>query len=378
MTSWPEGFAVHPKLERLLAGRRKSVLDQTAMDWGTVESLTYGSLLHEGTTVRLSGQDAERGTFSHRHVVLHEFNTGQKFAPLGEIRRNGRQRFFVYNSHLSEAGVLGFEFGYAMADPRALTIWEAQFGDFANGAQVIIDQFITTSESKWKRMNGLVMLLPHGYEGQGPEHSSARLERFLQLCGRFNMQVSNFTQPAQFFHAMRRQVKRSFRKPLVIMSPKSLLRHPQAVSTLTDLSHGQFHELLDDPTVKDKSKVRRVLFCSGKIYFELAQERDRRELDDRAIVRIEQLYPWPEKQIAELLATYPEDIEITWVQEEPRNMGAWIFIRDRWLDGRLGDRKISYVGRPTSATPAVGSAKAHEKEQKLLIETALSEPVLSS
>lgn len=370
----PKNFTPHPKLVKLLHGRLESATAGKGMDWGTVENLCYGSLVWEGQTVRLSGQDAERGTFSHRHSVLHDYETGEKFTPLQHL---GRGRFFVYNSHLSEAGVLGFEFGYALADPRALTIWEAQFGDFSNGAQIIIDQFITTAESKWKRMNGLVMLLPHGYEGQGPEHSSARLERYLQLCGRYNMQVANFTTPAQLFHALRRQVKRNFRKPLVVMSPKSLLRHPLAVSDITDLAEGRFHELLDDPGIQDKQAVRRVLLCSGKIFYELYQEREKREARDRAVVRIEQLYPWPERQLEELLATYPDNVEISWVQEEPRNMGAWIFMRDRWLDGRLGNRKITYVGRPTSATPAVGSAKAHEKEQKLLIETALSEPVLS-
>jgi 2-oxoglutarate dehydrogenase E1 component len=370
----PNGFTVHPKLVKLLGQRHDAVVNDEPLDWGTVETLAYASLVAEGRTVRLSGQDAERGTFSHRHAVLHDFNTGVKFAPIANV---GKGKFYVYNSHLSEAGTLGFEYGYSLADPHALTLWEAQFGDFANGAQVIIDQFISTGESKWKRMSGLVMLLPHGYEGQGPEHSSARLERFLQLCGRYNMQIANLTEPAQLFHALRRQVKRTFRKPLVIMSPKSLLRHPQAVSRVASLTRGGFREIIDDPAIQDKKQVRRVLLCSGKLYYELAAERDRRQAFDRAVVRIEQLYPWPERMLVELLETYPPHVDITWVQEEPRNMGAWIYLRDRWLDGRLGDRRIAFVGRPTSATPAVGSAKAHEKEQKLLIETALSEPVLS-
>lgn len=371
MTTVPSGFTVHPKLEKLLQARRESVYEGKAIDWGTAELLAYGSLIGEGFTVRLSGQDSERGTFSHRHAVLHDFETGVTYTPLAHLS-SAKAPFFVYNSSLSEAAVLGFEFGYSLADPRALTLWEAQFGDFANGAQVLIDQFITTSESKWSRMSGLVMLLPHGYEGQGPEHSSARPERFLQLCGRYNIQVCNFTTPAQLFHALRRQLVRPFRKPLIVMSPKSLLRHPLAVSSLEELAQGRFHEVLRDPKPIAKAGVKRVILCWGKVFYELWQERERRTAHDIAILRVEQLYPWPEPFIAEALAEYPDTVEIVWVQEEPRNMGGWSFFRERWLDGTLGSRKLHYIGRPIAAAPAVGSAKQHENEQRLLIESAFS------
>jgi 2-oxoglutarate dehydrogenase E1 component len=372
LTAYPEGFTVHPKLEKILAGRRKAVEDGADVDWGTAEALAYGSLLQEGTPVRVSGQDSERGTFSHRHAVLYDFHTGVQFTPLGKVQ-DSRATFYIYNSPLSEQGVLGFEFGYAMADPKALTVWEAQFGDFANGAQIIIDQFITTAESKWNRMNGLVMLLPHGYEGQGPEHSSCRLERFLQSCGRYNMQVCNLTTPAQIFHALRRQIHRPFRKPLIIASPKSLLRHPLAVSDVNELVSGRFHELLDDTYVTAREKVKRIILCSGKVYYELHQERERLKRDDIAILRLEQFYPWPENIIAEMLKTFPENAEVMWVQEEPRNMGGWVFVRERWLDGTLGERKLLYAGRPMAAAPAVGSSKSHAQEQKQLLEQALSD-----
>ncbi len=372
MARLPEGFTVHPKLDKILQGRREAVLSGGDLDWGTAEGLAYASLLLEGTAVRLSGQDSERGTFSHRHAVLHDFQTGAAYAPLANLK-DARATFFVYNSSLSEAGVLGFEFGYALADPKALTIWEAQFGDFANGAQIIIDQFIATAESKWNRMNGLVMLLPHGYEGQGPEHSSARLERFLQLCGRYNLQVCNLSTPAQIFHALRRQVRRPFRKPLVVMSPKSLLRHPKAVSKTAELAEGRFHEILDDASVADRKKVKRVLLCSGKVYYDLFAEQERLGAKDVAIVRLEQFYPWPEALLQDVLKRYPAKAEVVWVQEEPRNMGGWVFVRERWLDGELGGRKLHYAGRPLAAAPAVGSAKAHAQEQKQLLEQAFSE-----
>ncbi|MCM2322941.1 MAG: 2-oxoglutarate dehydrogenase E1 component [Oligoflexia bacterium] len=377
----PEGFHVHPKLNRFFAARLKAVVDGRGLDWGNAEALAFASLLDEGTPVRLSGQDAERGTFTHRHSVLYDFESGKPHTPLNHLRE-GQAPFHVHNSHLSETGVLGFEYGYALAEPYALTIWEAQFGDFANGAQVIIDQFIATSESKWQRMSGLVLLLPHGFEGQGPEHSSARLERFLQLCGKQNLIVCNFTTPAQYFHALRRQMKRDFRKPLVVMSPKSLLRHPQAVSTLEELSEGRFQEALDDPglTAADHGQIRKVLLCSGKIYYDLLAERSARKRSDVALIRVEQLYPWPAESLAKVLGQYRGARSLCWVQEEPRNMGAWSFVFAQWQGGtaeafsqRVGGRPITYLGREAGAAPAVGSSKLHEKEQRAILESAFSE-----
>ncbi|MEW6055553.1 MAG: 2-oxoglutarate dehydrogenase E1 component [Bdellovibrionota bacterium] len=366
----PSGFQVHPKLIRQLESRAKLVEVGTALDWGTAEALAFGSLVWEGTHVRVSGQDAERGTFSHRHSVVYHYETNEPYVPLNHVKE-GQAEYLVINSALSEAGVLGFEFGHAIADPRSLTIWEAQFGDFANGAQVIIDQFISSSESKWQRMSGLVMLLPHGYEGQGPEHSSAKLERFLQLCARNNMQVCNLTTPAQIFHALRRQVRREFRKPLVVMSPKSLLRHPMAVSPLEELSGGSFQEVI--PDLSQPKKPRKLVFCTGKVYYDLVAERTARKINDIAVVRIEQLYPWPAHKVEAVLKEYSSTREIVWLQEEPRNMGAWNFIRD-WLPPMLASKQnLSYVGRGPAAAPAVGSAKIHEKEQKNIIDEALRE-----
>ncbi|OFZ17980.1 MAG: 2-oxoglutarate dehydrogenase E1 component [Bdellovibrionales bacterium GWB1_55_8] len=371
----PDSFKLHPKLARFLEARLRTVRDGKSIDWGNGESLAYATLLLEGHAVRLSGQDSERGTFTHRHAVLHDFESGETYLPLNKLR-DGQARFEVYNSHLAEIGVLGFEFGYALADPSALVIWEAQFGDFANGAQVIIDQFIASAESKWARSSGLVLLLPHGFEGQGPEHSSARLERFLQLCAKGNMAVANLTTPAQLFHALRRQVRRDFRKPLVIMSPKSLLRHSQAVSEIGEFSRSRFQEVLDDPVFSDvHGGVRKVLLCSGKIYYDLLLERGDRT--DIALVRIEQLYPWPGARLEAILKRYPA-AEVVWVQEEPRNMGAWPYIFAIWAGGSddFGERAgkgISYVGRDFYAAPAVGSAKQHEKEQKALIAKAFSD-----
>lgn len=370
----PAGFNVHPKLTRFIDGRLKAVEENHGIDWGNAETLAYGSLLIEGTPVRISGQDAERGTFTHRHSVFNDFETGKKLCLLNQIK-DGQAQFKVYNSHLSETGVLGFEYGYSLAHPKSLVIWEAQFGDFANGAQVIIDQFIATSESKWRRMSGLTLLLPHGYEGQGPEHSSARLERFLQLCGRQNIIVANLTTPAQIFHALRRQVKRDFRKPLVIMSPKSLLRHPKAISSLDDLSQGRFNEIIDD-TVVDTKSVTRVLLCTGKIYYDLDAKRVELGRKDIAIVRIEQLYPFPAQQLETILNRYSNTKEFVWVQEEPKNMGAWGFVFQNWMGGlsefrkKVGNREILYAGRDTASAPAVGSIKQHEVEQKSLVEQA--------
>jgi 2-oxoglutarate dehydrogenase E1 component len=379
INSTPGGFTIHPKLksQKLLENRLKAVQDGKGIDWGNGELLAYGCLISEGHPVRLTGQDAERGTFTHRHSVLNDFETGEKYTPLNHIRE-GQARFQVYNSFLSETAAMGFEYGYSLSDPSSLVIWEAQFGDFANGAQVIIDQFLSTSESKWQRMSGLTLLLPHGFEGQGPEHSSARLERFLQLCGKQNMFVCNLTTPAQIFHALRRQVLWNFRKPLVIMSPKSLLRHPMAVSVIDDFTKSGFQEVLDDPEAKASAgKIKRVLICSGKVYYDLLAARTEKKRDDVAIVRLEQIYPWPAARLAEILGQY-KGAELVWVQEEPRNMGAWSFVFGTWMGGldqfteQVGARAIRYVGRDTSSSPAVGSEKIHHKQQEALIERSLT------
>jgi len=370
----PAGFNVHPKLIRVLESRSKSVADGVGLDWGTGEALAFASLLDEGHPIRITGQDAERGTFSHRHAVLSDVQNGAKYSPLKSLSQT-QGEFHIYNSFLSETGVMGYEHGYALSQPEALTIWEAQFGDFSNGAQVIIDQFLATSESKWRRMSGLTLLLPHGFEGQGPEHSSARLERFLQLSGKENWFVCNLTTPAQIFHVLRRQVKAQYRKPLVIMSPKSLLRHPLAVSTIQELSLFGFQEVIGDTSVVS-SQVKRVLICSGKIYYELIAKRTELSRQDVAIVRLEQIYPFPDRRLSALLSTYPAQAEIVWVQEEPRNMGAWGFVFQTWMGGlsefkgQVYDRAIRYVGREVAASPAVGAAKVHESEQKALIEKA--------
>jgi 2-oxoglutarate dehydrogenase E1 component len=376
----PQGFHLHPKLGRFLESRLKAIQEGKGIDWGNGEALAYATLLNEGFAVRLSGQDAERGTFTHRHSVLNDFETGEKYAPLNHIR-DGQARYEVHNSHLSETAVMGFEYGYSLADPQTLTIWEAQFGDFGNGAQVIIDQFLASSESKWQRMSGLTLLLPHGFEGQGPEHSSARLERFLQLAGKNNLTVCNLTTPAQIFHALRRQVKRPFRKPLVVMSPKSLLRHPSAVSQIEDFSRASFQEVIDDVEFQGTKagQVRSVLLCSGKVYYDLLHGRTERNRADVAIVRVEQIYPFPAARLEAILKRYKSARQISWVQEEPRNMGAWTFVFGMWMGGldrfcdRVGGAPIQYVGREIGAAPAVGSHKVHEREQKALIDRALAE-----
>jgi 2-oxoglutarate dehydrogenase E1 component len=374
LNSPPSSFHVHPKLQRFLEGRLKAVQTGKGIDWGNGEALAFASLLSEGHSVRVSGQDAERGTFTHRHSVLNDFETGERFSPFSHLKGNSA-RYQVHNSHLSELGVMGFEFGYSLADPHALTIWEAQFGDFANGAQIVIDQFLSASESKWRRMSGLTLLLPHGYEGQGPEHSSARFERFLQLSGRGNWAVCNLTTPAQLFHALRRQVKRDFRKPLVILSPKSLLRHPSAISDLEEFTQGGFKEVIEDHEV-EAAAVKKVLLCTGKIYYDLHQERAQRKRQDVAIVRMEQLYPWPKQLLAQVLNQLGQAKDLVWVQEEPRNMGAWTHVFAHWMGGlddfsrEVQGRAIRYVGRETAASPAVGSSKVHEKEQRALIEKA--------
>lgn len=370
--SFPEGFQLHPgladaKKKDSPLKRKEDILGRRNLDWGTGELLAYGTLLLEGNPVRLSGQDSRRGTFSHRHAYYYDAETGQTYCPLSNLAED-QAPFDAFDSLLSEAAVLGFEYGYSLDDPNTLVLWEAQFGDFVNGAQVIIDQFIASGESKWSRASGVVLLLPHGYEGAGPEHSSARLERFLQLCAENNMQVCNFTTPANFFHALRRQVKRSFRKPLVIMTPKSLLRHPQAVSPLEEFTQGRFHEVIDD-TLEAVDRVRRVIMCSGKVYYELLAKREDLGTDEVAILRVEQLYPWPEEQLAAILARYRRAVEWKWVQEESQNMGAWTFVEPRL---RAMGFPIDYIGRDASASPATGSKHVHDLEQADLVDNAFT------
>jgi 2-oxoglutarate dehydrogenase E1 component len=371
ITQMPEGFALNPTIARIYETRQTLLTERKPIDWSFAETLAFGSLLIEGTPVRLSGQDSRRGTFSQRHSVVYDARTNAPYTPLNYIRPGKQGEFAVYDSMLSEFAVLGFEFGYSLDDPQTLALWEAQFGDFANGGQVIIDQFLVCSESKWQRASGLVLLLPHGYEGQGPEHSSARVERFLQLAAEDNIQVCNLTTPAQYFHVLRRQMKRDFRKPLVVMTPKSLLRHREAVSPVSEFAEGQFREILDDAAA-EPDRVRRVLVCSGKVYYDLQQGRADAGTRDVAIVRVEQLYPLHEEQLRQALGRYQRAKELVWVQEEPQNMGAWSF-----MDGRL--RGLGYqpqfVGRDASASPATGSHHVHEHEQKELIEVALGGPV---
>ncbi len=378
-TRVPEDFHPHPKVMRIMEARAAMVEEGGRIDWGCGEALAFGSLVLEGIEVRVSGQDTRRGTFSHRHAVLHDVENDAQYVPLAHIR-SGQAPFVIIDSMLSENACLGFEFGFSTADPSKLVVWEAQFGDFANGAQVIIDQFIASSESKWQRMSGLVLLLPHGYEGQGPEHSSARLERFLQLCAEQNMQVCNFTTPAQYFHALRRQMHRTFRKPLVVMSPKSLLRHRHAVSGIADLSRGRFEPVLDDVARADAAqaeialdppRVRRVLLCSGKIYYALIAGRHERNADTVAIVRVEQLYPFPRRELEGVLGGYPNAERICWVQEEPENMGAWRFV-EPLLRPLLGGRTLAYVGRDEAASPASGSYKMHQAEEADLVNRAFA------
>ncbi|MBC7387967.1 MAG: 2-oxoglutarate dehydrogenase E1 component, partial [Opitutaceae bacterium] len=360
----PVGFKPLKQVENLLKERKKMFAETRTINWPTAELLAFGSLLNEGKIVRMSGQDVKRGTFSSRHAVLFDAESNEQHSSLNTVTK-GENKFRIFNSLLSEYGVLGFEYGYAMASPNALTLWEAQFGDFCNGAQVMIDQFIASAESKWQRMNNLVMLLPHGYEGQGPEHSSARLERFLQLCAEYNMIVANITLPANYFHFLRRQLAWPFRKPAVVMSPKSLLRHPLCVSSLDELTQGGFHELIDDWTVEAKD-VKKVLVCSGKVYFDLYNEQQAKKRKDVAVVRMEQLFPLPEKQLDQLVAKYT-GAKFTWVQEEPENMGAWGFILRCY-------RKINWeiVSRKNSASPATGYNKVHVKEQEDIVKRAFA------
>jgi len=345
---------------------------KTAVDWGFAETLAYASLVEEGYPVRLSGQDSGRGTFFHRHAVLHNQENGDTYLPLQHIR-DGQAQFLVINSTLSEEAVLAFEYGYASSEPRALVIWEAQFGDFANNAQVVIDQFVAACEAKWGRLCGLVMLLPHGYDGQGPEHSSARLERYLQLCAEDNMQVCFPSTPAQMFHMLRRQVLRPYRRPLVVMSPKSLLRHRLSVSTLEDLTQNGFQYVIDEIDPIDPARVTRLLVCSGKVYFDLLEARRSNQIDDIAIIRVEQLYPFPREELKRAIDRYPNAKEVTWVQEEPRNQGAIAFLLEGLhLFGCLHEpQQLVIVARPYSASPAVGSYANHLEQQQTLVAEAL-------
>jgi 2-oxoglutarate dehydrogenase E1 component len=373
----PQGFSLHRTLQRILAARRKSVESGEGIDWATAEALAFGTLCLEGFPVRLSGQDSGRGTFSQRHAVLIDQQSEERFVPLNNLAE-GQGTFEVHDSLLSEAAVLGFEYGYSLAEPRALVLWEAQFGDFANGAQVIIDQFIASGEVKWMRMSGMVMMLPHGHEGQGPEHSSARLERYLQLCAEDNIQVVYCTTPANFFHALRRQMHRKFRKPLVAMTPKSLLRHKLAVSRLDDFGPGSsFHRVLGESgRIGPDGKVRRIVLCSGKVYYDLFEEREKRGLKDVALIRLEQLYPFPRKTLAAELARYKNAEQVVWCQEEPKNMGAWSFAApciEEVLDQVGGKaRRPAYAGRKEAASPATGLYRKHVAEQAALVETALA------
>ncbi|MGB0175606.1 MAG: 2-oxoglutarate dehydrogenase E1 component [Owenweeksia sp.] len=362
ITTLPEGKKFFNKIKRLMKQRWEMVDEKNSLDWGMTELLAYGSLIKEGYNIRVSGEDSERGTFSHRHAVVKVEDSEEEFVLLNKIKdREGR--FAIYNSLLSEYGVMGFDYGYAMASPETLVIWEAQFGDFFNGAQIIVDQFITAAEDKWKVQNGLVLYLPHGYEGQGAEHSSARLERWLQQCAQYNIQVVNATTPANFFHLLRRQMKRDFRKPLVIMTPKSLLRHPKVVSTLEELAEGKFREILDDPNVKEKAAVKKLVFVSGKLYYELDKAREENHQEDLAVIRMEQLYPLADEQIKELVKTYENVTQVIWAQEEPKNMGAAYFMK---MNFPVEIDKI--LSPPSSASPAAGSSKAHAARMDKLIQ----------
>jgi len=372
MTEVPEDFKLHRAVARIIDARRAMARGEAPLDWGYTETLAYASLLTEGYPVRLSGQDSGRGTFFHRHAVIHNQDDGRTWLPLQHLAPE-QAPFLVINSILSEEAVLAFEYGYASAAPRALVIWEAQFGDFANGAQVVIDQFIASCEAKWGRLCGLVLFLPHGYDGQGPEHSSARLERFLQMCAEINMQVCYPSTPAQMFHMLRRQVLRPLRRPLVVMSPKSLLRHKLSTSTADDISSGAFQTVIDEIDPLDAQAVQRVLVCSGKIYYDLLEARRTHNIERIAIVRIEQLYPFPREQVQAALARYPHAHEVAWVQEEPRNQGAWVYLLARMhLSGcLLENQSLELVARPYSASPAVGHMGLHLEQQQRLIDEAL-------
>jgi 2-oxoglutarate dehydrogenase E1 component len=384
ITAIPEGIDVHKNVRRVVEGRKSAIESGEGLDWATAEHLAFGSLLQDGFPVRLAGQDSVRGTFTQRHCGIIDQTTEAQYTPLNNLGA-GQAHFEVIDSPLSEEAVLGFEYGFSLADPKTLVLWEGQFGDFANGAQVVIDQFISSGERKWLRMSGLVLLLPHGYEGQGPEHSSARLERFLQLCAEDNMQVVNCTTPANYFHVLRRQMKREFRKPLVVMTPKSLLRHKKAVSLLSEMAEGSsFHRVLHDDaergrhtalTLDPPEKIRRVVLCSGKVYYDLLEAREEKGLTDIYLMRLEQFYPWPMKSLSTELSRFP-NAELVWCQEEPKNMGGWTFV-DPWLELTLERLKVKakrarYVGRPASASTAAGQMSRHNRELQAFLTEALA------
>ncbi|PYV43773.1 MAG: multifunctional oxoglutarate decarboxylase/oxoglutarate dehydrogenase thiamine pyrophosphate-binding subunit/dihydrolipoyllysine-residue succinyltransferase subunit [Acidobacteria bacterium] len=374
LTTFPKDFHVHRKLAGFFERRREAIDQSGGIDWAFAEALAFGTLVVEGTPVRLSGQDSGRGTFSQRHLILYDETNGREYLPLQHLTP-GQATFEVYDSLLSEAAVLGFEFGFSVADPLTLVLWEAQFGDFANGAQVVIDQFVVSAESKWQQPNGLVLLLPHGYEGQGPEHCSARVERFLQLCAENNLQVCNCTTAAQYFHLLRRQMRggkdsRGTRKPLVLFTPKSLLRHPRASSSLDELAEGHFQEVMNETESTNRDKVIRILCCSGKVSYDLVEAWEEKGIDDQVILKLEQLYPFPRAHLRRELRKYPNVNEFVWVQEEPQNMGAWSFVRECLAPEIKAGQMLRYVGRPESASPATGSLKVHLKEQAALIRTA--------
>ena len=383
ITTPPPGFHLHRTIQRFFDNRAKAVETGVGIDWATAEALAFGSLLIEGHRVRLSGQDVERGTFSQRHAVVIDQENEQRYTPLNSVRE-GQASLEVINSMLSEEAVLGFEYGYSLAEPNSLVLWEAQFGDFANGAQVVVDQFIASGERKWLRMSGLVMLLPHGYEGQGPEHSSARLERYLQMCAEDNMQVANCSTPSNYFHILRRQLKRDFRKPLILMTPKSLLRHKRAVSKIEDIAEGStFHRILWDDAEHDENgvklvrddKIRRVVLCSGKVYYDLFEEREKRGVNDVYLMRVEQLYPFPLKALANEMSRF-RNAEVVWCQEEPKNMGSWTFVEPYldWVLGQAGSasKRPRYVGRPASASTAVGLMSKHLAQLQAFLNEALA------
>jgi 2-oxoglutarate dehydrogenase E1 component len=384
ITKVPEDFHIHKTIQRFLDTRRHTIKEGGPIDWATAEALAFCTLLHEGRNVRLSGQDCERGTFSQRHSVLIDQDNETRYLPFEHLNQK-QGRFEVINSMLSEEAVLGFEYGYSLAEPDALTIWEAQFGDFANGAQVIFDQFLSAGERKWLRMSGLVCLLPHGYEGQGPEHSSARLERYLQLCAEDNIQVANCSTPANYFHILRRQIHRNIRKPLVLMTPKSLLRHKRCVSRLADMDTSSIFQriLLDDaetsltdiPRLKQDEAIRRVVLCAGKVYYDLIDEREKRGIEDVYLLRVEQLYPFPAKGLITALTRF-KNAEILWCQEEPRNMGAWFFVEPylEWVLTQVGGKakRARYAGRPASASTAAGTMSKHLAQLKAFLDEAFS------
>jgi 2-oxoglutarate dehydrogenase E1 component len=375
LTTIPREFKLHPRVEKVIADRRQMLDGKLPLDWGMAENLAYAALIKDGYGVRLSGQDTGRGTFFHRHAVLHDqarerWDAGT-YVPLQNIAEN-QPPFVVIDSVLSEEAVLGFEYGYATAEPNELVVWEAQFGDFANGAQVLIDQFIASGEVKWGRLCALTLMLPHGYEGQGPEHSSARLERFLQLCADYNMQIVVPSTPAQMFHVLRRQMLRPFRKPLIIMSPKSMLRHKESVSSLDDLTQGSFHTVIEETDQIEPAKVRKVVMCSGKIYYEVRAARRERAIQDVAIVRLEQLYPFPHDEYTAQIQKYAAAREVVWCQEEPGNQGAWHRIQHYLLRHMLPHQKLAYALRPSSASPAVGYMQLHQEQQRAVIDAALS------